>query len=375
MRKILAINLLLGIFCLNSCKKVENNGAKSSQKPVNSVKLLSWSEYFDPDVLDQFTMETGLEVDYITYDDPDEVEARLASEPGEFDVVIADDLSINRLSELRLIQPIDTKFLPNLLNVSKEYLGKNFDSSNEYSFPYMWGTTLIAYRADKIDQPKKSWKSLWNQNYKDKVMLIDDRVEGLGISMLSNGFPINSAVPEHIDFASNLIVKGIEKTGLRLGSDAEVRAGLVSGDIWIASCYSGDAAMIAEENENIKFFIPIEGAPLWMDNFSIASDSTNVSGAHQFVDYMLRKDSAAKNANFTWYGTTNSGALALIDKELLEDETINPPEEVRSLCQFYFLSDNRDLLLNKAWTKVVSALKGKSIEPADVEVAAGLDGN
>ena len=114
---------------------------------------------------------------------------------------------------------------------------------------------------------------------------------------------------------------------------------------------------------------------MWLDNFSIASDSTNVSGAHQFVDYMLRKDSAAKNANFTWYGTTNSGALALIDKELLEDETINPPEEVRSLCQFYFLSDNRDLLLNKAWTKVVSALKGKSIEPADVEVAAGLDGN
>jgi spermidine/putrescine transport system substrate-binding protein len=373
MRKILSISLLLGVFYQASCKKVENTESNNDPNNLNSVKLLSWSEYFDPDALDQFTKDTGIEVEYIIYDDPDEVEARLASEPGKFDVVIADDLSINRLSELRLIQQIDTDLVPNLLNVSDEYLRKNFDPNNDYSLPYMWGTTLIAYRSDKIDQPEKTWKSLWNKKYENKVMIIDDRVEGLGISMLSESLPINSSVSEHIELASNQIVGAIENIGLRVGSDAEVRAGLLSGDVFIASCYSGDAAMIAEENEDIKFFIPEEGAPLWMDNFSIASDSTNVSGAHQFIDYMLRKDSAAKNANFTWYGTTNSGALALIDKELLEDENINPPEEVRSLCQFYYISDNRDVLLNKAWIKVLNALKAKIPEPVDVEVASGSD--
>ena len=224
-------------------------------------------------MIEQFTRDTGFDVDYITYEDPDEVEARLASEPGKFDVVIADDLSINRLSELRLIQPIDDKLLQNSSNISDEYVGKKFDPTNDYSLPYMWGTTLIAYRSDKIEQPEKTWKSLWNKKYKDRVMLIDDRVEGLGISMLSNGLPINSSIPEHIESASAQIVDGVEKIGLRVGSDADVRAGLLSGDVWIASCYSGDAAMIALENENIQFFIPDEGAPLWMDNFSIASDS------------------------------------------------------------------------------------------------------
>jgi len=373
MRKFLSISLVLVVFCLAACKKVENTESNNDPNNLNSVKLLSWSEYFDPDALNQFTKDTGIEVEYIIYDDPDEVEARLASEPGKFDVVIADDLSINRLSELRLIQRIDTELVPNLINVSDEYLRKNFDPNNDYSLPYMWGTTLIAYRSDKIDQPEKTWKSLWNKKYKNKVMIIDDRVEGLGISMLSESLPINSSISEHIELASNQIVEAIENIGLRVGSDAEVRAGLLSGDVHIASCYSGDAAMIAEENEDIQFFIPEEGAPLWMDNFSIASDSTNVSGAHQFIDYMLRKDSAAKNANFTWYGTTNSGALALIDKELLEDETINPPEEVRSLCQFYYISDNRDVLLNKAWIKVVNALKAKAPEPVEVEVASGSD--
>lgn len=372
MRNSIFIILIVGAFCLQSCKK-DSNVNLDEAKPTNpSVKLLSWSEYFDPQVIEQFTKDTGFDVDYITYEDPDEVEARLASEPGKFDVVIADDLSINRLSELRLIQPIDDKLLQNLSNISDEYVGKKFDPTNDYSLPYMWGTTLIAYRSDKIEQPEKTWKSLWNKKYKDRVMLIDDRVEGLGISMLSNGLPINSSIPEHIESASAQIVDGVEKIGLRVGSDADVRAGLLSGDVWIASCYSGDAAMIALENENIQFFIPDEGAPLWMDNFSIASDSTNVSGAHQFVDYMLRKDSAAKNANFTWYGTTNSGALSLIDKELLEDETINPPESVRSLCQFYFAPDgDRDVLLNKAWGKVVDAIRSKPKSNYDTEVASG----
>ena len=372
MRNSIFIILIVGAFCLQSCKK-DGSVNLDEVKPTNpSVKLLSWSEYFDPQVIEQFTKDTGFDVDYITYEDPDEVEARLASEPGKFDVVIADDLSINRLSELRLIQSIDDKLLQNSSNISDEYVGKKFDPTNDYSLPYMWGTTLIAYRSDKIEQPEKTWKSLWNKKYKDRVMLIDDRVEGLGISMLSNGLPINSSIPEHIESASAQIVDGVEKIGLRVGSDADVRAGLLSGDVWIASCYSGDAAMIALENENIQFFIPDEGAPLWMDNFSIASDSTNVSGAHQFVDYMLRKDSAAKNANFTWYGTTNSGALSLIDKELLEDETINPPESVRSLCQFYFAPDgDRDVLLNKAWGKVVDAIRSKPKSNYDTEVASG----
>ena len=372
MRNSIFIILIVGAFCLQSCEKDSSVNLDEVKATNRSVKLLSWSEYFDPQVIEQFTKDTGFDVDYITYEDPDEVEARLASEPGKFDVVIADDLSINRLSELRLIQAIDDKLLQNSSNISDEYVGKKFDPTNDYSLPYMWGTTLIAYRSDKIEQPEKTWKSLWNKKYKDRVMLIDDRVEGLGISMLSNGLPINSSIPEHIESASAQIVDGVEKIGLRVGSDADVRAGLLSGDVWIASCYSGDAAMIALENENIQFFIPDEGAPLWMDNFSIASDSTNVSGAHQFVDYMLRKDSAAKNANFTWYGTTNSGALSLIDKELLEDETINPPESVRSLCQFYFAPDgDRDVLLNKAWGKVVDAIRSKPKSKYDTEVASG----
>lgn len=374
MRILKGITYIVLTVILFGCNKSDQTKIKDEHSLPNVVKMLSWSEYFDPAAIEKFTKETGIEVEYITYDDPDEVEARLASEPGRFDVVVTDDLAINILAELRLLQPLDKSALQNLKNVSSEYLGKKFDDENNYSVPYLWGTTLIAYRSDKIESPQKSWKSLWDKKYKGKVMVLGDRTEGLGIGMLSEGYPINSSDPEHIDFASEIIVEGIKNIDIRLGSDTEIREGLLSGDVWIASCYSGDAAMIAEENENISFFIPNEGAPLWMDNFSVASDATNVKGAYSFVDYMLRKDSAAMNANFTWYGTTNSAAVPLIDEELLADETINPPEKIRSLCQFYYVPDaNRDLLLNKAWSRVVDALRTKSKNGTDSKVAVSAE--
>ncbi len=372
LKSIIHIAIAVMLFGCNKNTKTSN---KTEESLNNVVKMLSWSEYFDPATIEKFTNETGIEVEYITYDDPDEVEARLASEPGRFDVVVTDDLAINILAKLRLIQTLDKSALPNLGNVSSEYLSKKFDTENNYSVPYLWGTTLIAYRSDKIDPPVKSWKSLWDQKYKGKVMVLRDRTEGLGIGMISQGYPINSSNPRHIQSASEIIIEGIKGNNVRLGSDAEIREKLVSGDVWIASCYSGDAAMVSAENENISFFIPNEGAPLWMDNFSIASDATNVNGAYLFVDYMLRKESAAMNANFTWYGTTNRAAVPLLEEDLLADKTINPPDEIRSLCQFYYVpDDNRDLLLNAAWSKVIDALRTKSKDDADVKVAVSVEG-
>ncbi len=356
---------------LTGCTKTEVSEHTNNDKVTNTIRLFSWSEYFDPAALDAFTKETGIEVDYVTFDDPDELEARLASEPGAFDVVVTDDLSINRLAELHLLQPLDKSVLPNLSNVDRQYMGKDFDPDNRLSVPYLWGTTLIAFRSDKITDPGQSWKALWNPEYSGRAMLFGDRTEGLGIGLIASQLPINSSDPQHLDVAAEALLGAIKDVDMRFGSDAAVRDGLNSGEIWIASCYSGDAAMVAEDNENVSFFIPEEGAPLWMDNFSVASDSRNYAEAHAFIDYMLRPEPAAMNANFTWYGSTNRSAEKFISEDLLADESVNPSEEVRGKCQFYYKPDtHREILLNAAWGRVQEALrlKGKASK-----VVAGND--
>ncbi len=339
-----------------------------------TVRLISWSEYFDPEVFEGFTAETGIKVDYITFEDPDELEARLVSEPGAFDVVVTDDLSINRLAELHLLQPLDKKSLTNAKNVSDEYMGKAFDPDNKVSLPYLWGTTLIAFRADKIEDPGDSWKALWNEKYSGKAMIFGDRTESLGIGLIARKLPINSSDPEQLDVAADALLEAIDKVGMKFGSDATVRDGLKSGEIWIASCYSGDAAMVAEDNENVSFFIPKEGAPLWMDNFSVPSDARNVSAAHALIDYMLRPEQAAMNANFTWYGSTNRAAEQYISEELLADESINPSVEVRAKCQFYYKPDtHREILLNVAWGRVQEALRLRNKQSKSVAETVGIE--
>ncbi|MCP4849256.1 MAG: spermidine/putrescine ABC transporter substrate-binding protein [Verrucomicrobiaceae bacterium] len=356
------------------CAKKEVSETIEAQGVGNKVRLISWSEYFDPEVFKSFAKETGIEVEYITFEDPDELEARLASEPGAFDLVVTDDLSINRLAELHLLQPLDKAALPHSKNIAREYMGKAFDPGNEVSLPYLWGTTLIAFRSDKIEDPGESWKALWNEEYAGKAMVFGDRTEGLGIGLIANQLPINSSDPKELDVASDALLAAIKNVGMKFGSDATVRDGLESGEIWIASCYSGDAAMVAEDNENVSFFIPKEGAPLWMDNFSIPSDARNVAAAHALIDYMLRPEPAAMNANFTWYGSTNREAEKFISEELLADESVNPSAEVRARCQFYYKSDtHREVLLNAAWGRVQEALRLRNKDAKTVAVKLGIE--
>ncbi len=365
---------LIGIIAMAFMSGCDRNGEMVDQpEPASTVKeitLLSWSEYFDPEVIEGFTEESGIAVNYVTYDDPDELEAMLLSRPGEFDVVVADDVSISRLAELRVLKSLDKSAISHLRNVSVEYLGKGFDPENLLSVPYLWGTTLIAYRSDKIEISDESWDVLWDARFKGKVMLLGDRTEGLGIGLMSKGFPINSADPVEIGVAAEQLIAGIRNVGMRMGSDSEVREALDTGDVWLAACYSGDAAMVAAENENISFFIPRNGAPLWMDSFVVAGASGKSAEAHRFINYMLRAEAAGANANFTWYGSTNSAAGTHIAAELLADVAVNPPEEVRAKCQFFDKPNSvREKLLNAAWARVQSVLYERGV----MVLNAGVD--
>ena len=138
---------------LSSCGKEMQETPVAKMQTASELTLIAWSEYFDPEVFKQFEAETGIAVNYASYDDPDELEARLKSEQGSYDVVVADSTSTDRLGELRLIRRLDKSLVPNIANIDESYLNRKFDPKNELSVPYAWGTTLIAVRTDKISDP------------------------------------------------------------------------------------------------------------------------------------------------------------------------------------------------------------------------------
>lgn len=358
---------VFGVFLFISiaaCQRSGNriNANEQVKEKAEVVRVFTWAEYFDEETFKAFEEETGTRVEYVTFGGTDEMEARLKSEPGYFDVIVADDSVLDQMKELMLIGNLDHSKIPNLTNIEARYLNISFDRGNKVSAPYMWGTTLIAYRKDKILDPDKSWNLLWNPAIKGKVMMLGERFEVLSTPLFLLGYDLNTEDTSQLEEAAALLQKQLEVVDAKYGNDEKVKNALKDGSVWAAMCYSGDAALVAEENENIAYFIPKEGAPLWIDSFAIARDSKVPVAAHAFINFMFRPEIAAANSNFTWFASPNAKATPLLKSELVEDAAIYPPSDVMERCSFFTKLDNaREQKMNDLWFKLQSEMRKRTL--------------
>lgn len=329
-----------------------------------ALNILTYDEYFSEDIVIAFEKETGIQVKFTTFANLDEMEALLRSRPSEFDLVITDGGTLADLIELQLIQAIDLTKIPNFSNLDSRFLDLAFDRGNKYSVPYMWGTTLIAYRSDKIENPEKSWKALWNKDYRGRVLMVDDGFDTYAAALLAAGHDLNSSDESHIAAATEMLLRQVDETGARVVDIFEIRDQLLAGDCWISMTYSSDAAVLADEEENISYFIPDEGAPLWLDSFVIPRESRNEDAAYTFLDYFCRAEVAAANSNELWCASAVSAARPFLSAEILKDETLYLSDEVLARCQFDKKSSPaRHLLLNQGLKKVFDRVRENSDKP------------
>lgn len=313
-----------------------NSNQADPAAPVlpDPLVILTWDEYFSPEVVAEFSKESGIPVEFVTFQNLDEMDALLRSRPGEFDLLVASGGVVADLIELKMLQPLRPEELGGVDHLDQRFLGQAFDPDNTFSLPYMWGTTLIAYRSDKIGEPAHSWSSLWNSEFRDHVLMLDDGFDVYAAALLSEGKDLNSADILELDRATQRLLDQAETLRARFVDIFEVRDKLLSGDCWISMTYSSDAAVLAEENENIAYFIPEEGAPLWLDSFVIPRESSNSKAAHRFLSYLCRPEVAAANSNELWCASANASAREFLSTEILEDPTLYLGDEVLGRCQF-----------------------------------------
>lgn len=296
------------------------------------LTILTWEDYFSPAVIEGFEKEFGVEVRFESFDNLDEMEALLRSRPSDFDLVLTSGIKIPDLVSLQLIQPLKKESLPHFGNMDERFLDLAGDPKNQFSVPYMWGPTLIAYRSDKIKDPARSWNSLWDARYQGRVLMLEETFDAYSAALLALGHDPNSQDPAHLESATQLLIKQVESVKARFVDINEIRDSLLSGECWITMTYSSDAAVLAEKEENISYFIPQEGTALWLDSFVIPRESTNPGNAHLFLDYFCRPEVAAANSNELWCASANREVRPLIKEEILEDPTIYLSDEVLTKC-------------------------------------------
>lgn len=361
-RAALCLVMAAGCVFLSACGEkgeLADSAPKSEDPPSSSsLTILTWEDYFSLDVVKEFETEHGITVNFELFNNLDEMEALLRSRPSSFDLVLTSGSKTADLISLQLVRPLQKEWLPLFENLDSRFLDLDDDPGNEYSVPYMWGPTLVAYRADKISDPEKSWKSLWDERYRGHVLMPEETFDAYSVALLALGHDLNSQDAKHLEEATELLIDQVQKLGTRFVDINEVRDKLLSGDCWITMTYSSDAGVLAEKEETIAYFIPDEGASLWLDSFVIPKEAKNVREAHLFLDYFCRPEVAGANSNELWCASANREVRPFISEEILADPTIYLSDEVLSRCHFEAQSSpDRQLQINQGFKRLFDLIR------------------
>ena len=326
-------------------------GSNEDSVVGGELHILNWEDYFAPSTLENFEAEFGTDVLLDTYDYENVAVSAIQSDPSRYDVVVFSDELIAEMTDLNLLAELSLESIPNLANIDPQFLNQPWDPDNRYSVPYAWGSTGILYNTKYVDSAKKSWSLLQDPHLAGRVALAKDPNVVIGLALKSLGYSLNSRDPDQLDEAVG-VVRTQKPLLAGFFDPVTIRKEMASEGLWAAQLFSGDAAMVMSENENLAFFIPAEGSDYYVDSLAIPRDARNLEAAHLFINYILRPDVHADIANYTAYAIPNRAALqqGLVDEELLASEASHPPREL--LEAWVPHDDEMNALWNKAWADV-----------------------
>ncbi len=306
----------------------------SGRSSTDTVTIFNWGEYIDPELIDQFEEETGYRVVYETFDSNEAMMTKIEQGGTAYDIAVPSEYAIEKMKENDLLLPIDHSLLPNLENIDPYFLDLSFDPKNQYSIPYFWGTVGVVYNPTLLEgQTFDSWDSLWDPSLEGQVLLVDGAREIIGMGLNSLGYSLNSTNEAELNEALEKLNKLTPNVKAIIGD--EVTQLMINEEAAVAVTFSGQAADMMWENEDLDFAVPEEGSNLWFDNMVIPKTAANVEGAHAFINFMLDAEVAAQNADYVGYSTPNSGAMELLDEEVVTDERFYPPVEARENLEVY----------------------------------------
>jgi len=311
--------------------------AASSLELKNKLVFLNWPDYIHPEVVSSFEKQYKVKVHEVNYEtDELKEEMLLASDAKGFDIMVGSGITMIQYIKRRWIDKIQTQHIPNFKHIQKRFKEIHPDLC-EYAVPYLWGTLGIGYRKDKISPPVNSWADLFRpkNNLRNKILMINDSKDTVGAALKLCGFSMNSTNSKHYDTVFHVLKSQsgfVKEYGY---IDLEDQSPLVTGEIWMAMMYNGDALALQQKNDQIAYCVPKEGTNLWIDYLAILSKSNNKELAREFINYIFDPKNSAKISMFLKYATPNQGAERYMSKEHLDNPMIYPPEKVMEISEIF----------------------------------------
>jgi spermidine/putrescine transport system permease protein len=327
-------------------------GGQRQSARGGELNIFIWSNYLPPNVIAEFEQRYGARVNVELFDSNEALLAKAQSGSAAYDIIVPSDYMVTVLKEQGLIQELDRDSLTNFSNLDPRLIGLGYDLENRYSVPYMWGTSGIAYRRDKVSIKVDSWSVLWNPAFKDRISMLDDVRESFGAALKMEGKSLNSTDPAAIAEASRLLT--LQKPLVRAYDSGGFDQMLLSGDVWLAQSYSGQIAKAMINNPAIAYVIPKEGCTLFVDNLCIPRSSRHRDLAHEFINFVLDGRIASEIANGTGFSTANSAARPFIRPEMLSNPAAYPPGNDLDRCELITDIGQAISVFDRYWTEIKS---------------------
>jgi len=296
------------------------------------------------------------------YEAAEEAWPKLQAGGAGYDLIITAHTYVKLAAEKGLLQRLDKAKIPNLANLDPLIASHPADPNQEYAVPYMWGTTGIAYVKGCVDDPPETWREFLDPNYlkdyKGRVSLLSEFSETLMAAMIALGYdPSDPAswTDEVVSRAEELLLEVKPYLAGFYGA-SQYMQGLASGTLCLAQAWNGDVLVVAEENPDVSYVTPKDGALFWVDYMVIPRDAKHVEEAYMFINFLLRPDVAAENVKYLYYAASVKKSLLeayaeqVGDEELmeiLENPLVYPPDDAK-LIPSPVLTEEMSRMVEKA---------------------------
>lgn len=323
---------------------------------TEQVIIYNWGEYIDPEVLDMFEEETGIQVIYEEFETNEIMYPKIQSGAIAYDLVCPSDYMIQKMIQNGLLQPLNFDNIPNAKNIGQVYYEKSrqFDPDNQYSIPYCWGTVGILYNTKMVEEPIDSWTVLWDTQYKDNILMQDSVRDAFAVALKTLVYSLNSTSIHELTQAKDLLVQ--QKPLVQAYVIDQVRDKMIGSEAAIGVIYSGEAIYTQTENPDLAYVVPKEGSNMWIDSWVMPKNAPNKENAEKFLDFLCRPEIALMNFEYITYSTPNEKARELIeDPAIRNSEIAFPGDSILSRCEtFTYLGEDADEVYNQLWREVKS---------------------
>ena len=363
LHRILALVMLVSMVAAFSLL----GGTSAAKEETVTINVYNWGQYISDgtdgyiDVNKAFTEETGIQVNYITFDSNETMYTKLKTGGASYDIIVPSDYMIARLISEDMLLPLNYDNIPNAKLVLPAYRGMAHDPEDKYSVPYTWGCTGIIYNTKYVDEADVgSWDLLWNEKYKGKILMFDNPRDAFGVAEFRLGYDVNTTDPQELQKCADLLLE--QKPLVQDYVMDQIYDKMEHEEAWIGVYYAGDFIQMQLENENLAFCFPEEGFNLFVDAMCIPTCCQNKEAAEAYIDFLCRPEICGENLEYLGYSVPIDGATDYMDPEAVANPVAYPDDKTLSRgAAFLNLPAETSQLMDSLWLKVKTSGGNKTL--------------